>query len=109
MSESHIHHICTIKSWEAQSSSEIYVHESLNDEGFIHCSEKNQLDGVLDRYFKDQHHLIILTIDPTLLKAELKYELAPIGELFPHIFGPINKEAIISTQKIRTSKLKIED
>ncbi|MEM9548730.1 MAG: DUF952 domain-containing protein [Bacteroidota bacterium] len=103
MSEAYIYHICTSTFWETQSLSDVYIHDSLDNEGFIHCSHENQLKGVLDRYFQNQQNLIILTLDPSRLIPELKYELAPIGELFPHIFGPINKDAIISTKKIRTT------
>jgi uncharacterized protein (DUF952 family) len=40
-------------------------------------------------------------IDTTRLKPELKYELAPsVNEEFPHVFGPINADAVIRTETI---------
>ena len=101
---SSIYHIVTKESWEAQKGSEVYIHSSLNTEGFIHASTLSQLQGVLNRYYKGVTGLYRLTIDPTLLEStsELKEELAiSIGEMFPHIYGPINKSAIIEVTLIR--------
>ena len=99
-----IYHIVTLSSWNEQSESPNYIHASLKQEGFIHASRVSQLAGVLDRYYIGVDDLLQLTIDAELLDttSPLKEELAPsIGELFPHIFGPINKSAIISVEKIR--------
>ena len=94
MPEPYIYHICTENSWSNQKGSDVYIHDSLRDEGFIHCSKKSQIDGVMNRYFKGQQDLLVLTIDTSKLDAQLVYEMAPIGEMFPHIYDPINKSAI---------------
>ena len=99
-----IYHIVTFSSWEEQSESSDYVHASLEKEGFIHASRSTQVAGVLDRYYEGIKDLLKLTIDTNLLASTspLKEELAAsVGENFPHIFGPINKSAIIGVEKIR--------
>ena len=96
-----IYHICTAASWSQQEHASFYIHDSLQDEKFIHCSEEHQIAGVLQRYFKNQTNLMILTIDVSRLQPKLKYEMAPIGQYFPHIYGPINKDAIMKAKKIR--------
>lgn len=81
-----------------------YIHTSLDEEGFIHASRAAQVEGVLDRYYDGVNDLLKLTIDTDLLDgtSTLKEELAEsIGEMFPHIYGPINKSAIVSIEKIR--------
>ena len=81
-----------------------YIHASLDQEGFIHASRATQIVGVLDRYYSGVNDLLKLTIDTDLLDATstLKEELAEsIGEIFPHVYGPINKSAIVSIEKIR--------
>ena len=81
-----------------------YIHASLDQEGFIHASRAAQIAGVLDRYYVGVNDLLKLTIDTDLLDATstLKEELAEsIGEVFPHIYGPINKSSIVSIEKIR--------
>ncbi|MDF1696918.1 MAG: DUF952 domain-containing protein [Saprospiraceae bacterium] len=100
MGDHYIYHICTNEAWQTQFSSDEYVHESLFTEGFIHCSSESQVEGVLDRYFKGQSDLIVLIIDTTKIIPPLKYEKAPIGQYFPHIYGPINKNAIIEIKKL---------
>ena len=99
-----IYHIVTVSSWEEQVELPNYIHTSLDQEGFIHASRATQIAGVLDRYYSGVNDLMKLTIDTDLLDATstLKEELAEsIGEIFPHVYGPINKSAIVSIEKIR--------
>jgi len=58
----------------------------------------------LDRYYQGVDDLLLITVDIDLLASEsvLKEEMAiSVGEMFPHIYGPINKTAIIEVKKIR--------
>ena len=72
---------------------------SLQQEGFIHCSYPNQLEGVANRFYSDLAELLILRIDTDLLEAEVKVEPAIEGgtDLFPHVYGPIPISAVIAT------------
>lgn len=92
-----IYHIVLPERWAEFEGKESYEAESLETEGFIHCSYENQLDGVIERYYKDVGRLFILTIDPDKLTSDLVIEESPGGEFFPHIYGPINTSAIIET------------
>jgi uncharacterized protein (DUF952 family) len=79
-----------------------YHANSLSTEGFIHCSTKSQIVGVANAFYHGQHGLVLLVIDPDKLTSELKWEPpakpepthAREGELFPHIYGPINLDAV---------------
>ena len=96
-----IYHVTTTTAWKIAKEKGSYEHPSLSSEGFIHNCSREQLPGVLDRYYKDATHLLLLHIDENLLQSELKYELAPsVNELFPHIFGPINIDAVVNTEPI---------
>lgn len=101
MIHTYIYHICDKQSWHDQIKAREYRHVSLVSENFIHCSELDQIQGVLDRYFQDAEDLLLLTIDKSRLVAKCLYEKAPNGELFPHIYGPINKDAIVDIKKIK--------
>ncbi|MDA9873917.1 DUF952 domain-containing protein [Saprospiraceae bacterium] len=99
-----IYHIVAVSSWEEQLESSNYVHASLDQEGFIHASRATQIAGVLNRYYSGVNDLLKLTIDTDLLDATstLREELAvSTGEIFPHIYGPINKLSIVTIEKIR--------
>lgn len=68
---------------------------SLKEEGFIHCSFLGQALKVAQKHFNHEEDVLLLTIDPSLVKAEIKYEFASNGQEYPHIYGRINIEAII--------------
>ncbi len=96
-----IYHVTAKDSWEQAWQKGFYEAPSLATEGFIHNSSKEQVAGVLDRYYKNKTGLVLLHIDETKLESELKYELAPsINEMFPHIFGPINLDAVVTAEDL---------
>ncbi len=95
-----IYHIASIAAWEAAQENNQYIHPSLAAEGFIHACSKEQLNGVLDRYYKNVTDIVLLEIDESKLTNPLKYELAPsVNEMFPHCFGYINTDAVVSVSE----------
>ena len=72
---------------------------TLDDEGFIHCSYPNQVEGVANRFYADIAELVLLHLEPELLDAEVRLEPAVEGgtEEFPHVYGPIPTAAVIAT------------
>ncbi len=92
-----IYHVTTKSEWEKALSIGKYEAPSLFTEGFIHMSQKDQVAGVLDRYYKGVNDLVLLHVDENFLSAELKYELSPsINQEFPHLFGALNVEAVVN-------------
>ena len=91
-----IYHITTAAEWKAAQEKGFYEAASLKSEGFIHCSEEHQVAGVLQRYFSEKDHLVKLVIDTTALSSRYVQEWSPsIRDTFPHIYGPINLDAVI--------------
>jgi len=96
-----IYHITTQAEWDAASRSGMYEAASLKNEGFIHCSQEEQIPGVLERYFKGKTTLVKLVIDTDKLTSRWLYEWSPsIADTFPHIYGPINTAAVIAVEPI---------
>jgi uncharacterized protein (DUF952 family) len=96
-----IYHVVTEINWQYALENGFYEAESLAKEGFIHTSKAEQVEGVLERYYKGQTGLILLHIDETKLTSPLKYELAPsVNEEFPHIYGRLNIDAVVKAEKI---------
>lgn len=83
-----------------QRNNEYFVAASLSTEGFIHACTEEQLARVLKRYFEGQDDLIILVIDETKLSPQIKFEIGLTDEMFPHIFGPIERVAIVSVNNL---------
>jgi uncharacterized protein (DUF952 family) len=99
-----IYHITSHMAWNQAQQRGDYRAESLETEGFIHCSTQEQVLPVLEKFYKGQDSLLLLVIEPKRLKSDLKWEPpaegAPPpgvseGALFPHIYGPINLEAVV--------------
>ncbi len=44
--------------------------------------------------------LLLLKIDPNKLKAPLKLEEGQPGELFPHLYGELNLDAVVGFQRV---------
>ena len=96
-----IYHVITNTDWQNALENGFYEAASLSIEGFIHTSKENQVKGVLDRYYLNQTDLLLLHIDEEKLTSKLIYEVAPsTNELFPHIYGRLNLDAVEKTSKI---------
>jgi uncharacterized protein (DUF952 family) len=89
-----IFHIADHDRWKACAESGSYSPESLASEGFIHCSFGRQVQRSLDKFFAKSDEVILIEIDPVLLKSELRMEDAD-GDSFPHIYGEINLDAVV--------------
>jgi uncharacterized protein (DUF952 family) len=95
----HIYHITPRDAWAAAQEKGEYTADSLAEQGFIHCSERSQITRVANAIFRGRTDLVLLEIDPDLLKAEVRREPGTDepGELFPHIYGPLAPEAVLRT------------
>ena len=93
-----IYHIVRSDVW-SNFRGTYYEAESLTAEGFIHCSFADQLDAVLKRYYSGDDEVIVLEIDPAKLDSKLVVEPSTGGEKYPHIYGTINRDAIVGEQR----------
>lgn len=91
-----IYHLVPIDYWEAQSADRPYTPADYAREGFIHCTRgEAQLAIVANRYYRnDQRAWLVLELEELAITAEVKYEPGSDGLLYPHIYGPLNREAI---------------
>ncbi|MBD2055940.1 DUF952 domain-containing protein [Oculatella sp. FACHB-28] len=93
-----IYHITTERRWHDAKGQGQYEAEFFRSEGFIHCSDANQVVRVANHLFRNMRGLILLHIETELLHPRLVYENLEGGsELFPHVYGPINLDAIART------------
>ena len=88
-----IYHLVTPSTWQERLDEPLRV-PSLADEGFIHCSFADQVARSANRFYADASALLVLTIDTTRLTSPLREELASNGQHFPHVYGPINRDAV---------------
>ncbi len=90
-----IYHITRKKTWEQARPNRIYRGDTLSSEGFIHCSTRAQVIPTANAYFPGQRGLVLLEIDEAAVKAEIRYEGVGGGQMFPHIYGPLNIDAVV--------------
>ncbi len=76
---------------------------SLAEEGFIHCSYTDQVEGTLERFYGDLDDVVVLTIDPARLDAAVVDEPAEDGTLFPHVYGPLTIGAVVEVVRRKPS------
>lgn len=87
-------HITEADAWERARAAGTYRAESLDTEGFIHCSTPEQAAETADRYFAGRSGLLLLVVDPAQLQPALVYEPATGGAQYPHVYGPLNLDAV---------------
>ena len=73
---------------------------TLEQEGFIHASRRDQVAGVWKAFYADAGEpLVLLTIDTDKLTAPWQED--PVGDdTFPHVYGPINASAVLRAQPL---------
>jgi uncharacterized protein (DUF952 family) len=90
-----IYHIAKLEDFALSMSRGSYFPGHFLQDGFIHCSTKNQVLTVANTWFLDSTNLVLLEIDDQMLHADVKFENLEGGkELYPHIYGEILLSAI---------------
>jgi uncharacterized protein (DUF952 family) len=105
-------HLASNDAWLASVEQGCYHADSLSTEGFIHCSKPSQIVAVANTFYRGQGGLVLLVIDSSKLEPELKWEppaepeptYAREGELFPHIYGPLNLDAVLEVLAFEPDK-----
>lgn len=98
-----VYHIVLPEVWAAFDT-DLYRAASLESEGFIHCSFADQLDGVLERYYSGAESVVIIGVETDVLMSRMIKEPSTGNEIYPHIYGPINRDAIVSVAERKISR-----
>jgi uncharacterized protein (DUF952 family) len=100
-------HIARPDEWREALAKSEYRGNTLETEGFIHCSTPAQIVRTANKYYSGQTGLLLLCIESDLVRSTVKFE-PPIdpqthqpvpgaADLFPHIYGPLNTDAVFKT------------
>ena len=57
-------------------------------DGYIHFSGEDQVEGTLKKYYANQKDLVLLKVE-TLKLDHLIWEQASDGNMFPHLYSPL--------------------
>src|SRR6185437_13567793 len=94
-----IYHLVLPHAWE-KNADQPYRADSLASEGFIHCSFADQVARSANRFYGDAADLLLLHIDGQRLSSPLREESSGTGEIFPHIYGPLNRDAVVRLEAL---------
>ena len=88
-----IYHLVPADHWHGLNPTTPYIPRDFESDGFIHCTRGlNLLLQVANTYYRTvPGAFLLLVIDESRVSAEVKYEGG-----FPHIYGPLNQDAIAS-------------
>lgn len=64
-------------------------------DGFIHFSDASQVKETAARHFRGESDLLVIAVDTEKLGPALKWEPSRGGALFPHLYGPLDMEAVV--------------
>ncbi|MFI6034152.1 DUF952 domain-containing protein [Streptomyces sp. NPDC051315] len=105
-----IYHVVPKADWDARPDRP-YAPASLDEDGFVHCSpdEATTLAVVNAFYRAAPRPLLALVLDEERLRARCAWEAAepapppgvPDGTLFPHVFGPLDRDAVTRVLEVR--------
>lgn len=96
-------HICPREAWRTAQDDGEYLAASLASEGFIHASQPEQVLRVANQFYRGIPDLVLLWIDLQLVRAPIRWENVD-GDLFPHIYGPLNTDAVTAVTGLLPDK-----
>lgn len=99
-------HTANREEYEKESVTGSYGSKSLERSGFIHCSDLDTYYLVAPNFRNDFTEKVILLIDTDKLASEVKWEDGG-GLVFPHIYGLLNRDAIIGVFEHLWSKDRV--
>ena len=105
-----IYHVVTSAEWNARPE-QPYAPASLPEDGFVHCSPDEATTlAVVNAFYRDAPRpLLVLLLDEGRLTAKCVWEAAvpapppgiAEGTLFPHVFGPLDRDAVERILEVR--------
>ena len=95
-----VYKICNKTEWlEAKQNKKFIGTTKDIEDGFVHFSDKQQVQGTLKKYYLKQKDLILLKVE-TLKLDNLIWEQAPNGNMFPHLYSSFDIANVCSVHDI---------
>lgn len=97
-----VYKVATRAAWNEACRNSVYCGsaDDLRD-GFVHLSTRRQLAGTLERHFKGQSDLVLISFKCSDLGAALKWEPSRNGDLFPHLYAVLPTAAARAVYELR--------
>jgi uncharacterized protein (DUF952 family) len=92
-----IYHMCRAEEWHAAGQTGEYFGSSQDiADGFIHFSNAEQIKASAAKHRAGQSGLLLIACDEAKMGPGLKWEESRGGQLFPHFYGALPMESVMS-------------
>jgi uncharacterized protein (DUF952 family) len=90
--------------WEALDARAPYLPADFERDGFIHCTDGREAASIiLTLHYKEvPGDWVVLVIDKDRVTSPWRYD--DPAEVFPHIYGPLNRDAIVAVHDIERAE-----
>ena len=100
MNLKYIYKIINKKDLKKAKCSKVYSGSSKDiEDGFIHFSGQEQVEGTLKKHYSDEKNLILLKVE-TLKLDHLVWEQASDGNFFPHLYSALDLANVVDEYEI---------
>jgi uncharacterized protein (TIGR00730 family) len=97
-----IYHLTSDATWRAALERSEYRADSFEREGFLHASTPAQIVEVANRLFSGRTDLVLLHLELERVAPRVVRENLEGGsELYPHLYGPLNLDAVLAATPYR--------
>ena len=73
-------------------------------DGYIHFSTAAQVRETAAKHFSGQANLLLIGVEPGEMKDELRWESSRGGDLFPHLYGKLSLDCVVSVDDLPIGK-----
>jgi len=95
-----VYKICTKSELLEAKKENIFVGSKKDlEDGYIHFSGEEQVEGTLKKFYLNQKELILLKVD-TLKLNHLIWEQASDGNMFPHLYSSLDLSNVVGEFEI---------
>ncbi len=90
-----LYKIMSKQEWETAQAQGIYEgSEADQKDGFIHLSAAYQVRATAQKHFSGKADLVLIPVREENVGPSLKWEVSRGGDLFPHVYGPLQLDAM---------------
>jgi uncharacterized protein (DUF952 family) len=90
-----VYKICPKLLWQDAERAGLFTGAPIDlSDGFIHFSTAAQAPETARRHFAGQDDLLLIAVDAAKLGDALKFEVSRGGDLFPHLYAPLDPRAV---------------
>ncbi len=101
MNLKHIYKILDKEDLKKAKSNGAYSGSSKDiEDGYIHFSSQEQVEGTLKKYYSEEKNLILLKVE-TLNLDHLVWEQASDGNFFPHLYSSLDLTNVVDEYEIK--------